>query len=243
MIPKKIIELFFLCCFLCAGLPSMGQAYIQAYSDIGKTQVSDGVFVKTAAFGGYYFGKNSVGAGLQTDILSNSGKTLSAYSLSLARHFMIKEIPFNVGGTYILAPFSEITRESNLCFLIYSRPGHFSAALGTNFRTYAYTKKAREEYEIDGNPKLHENWNLMYTFGYYMKPLENPWNLSLEITNMDYFIINQETNPVFNLRAIYEVRPAFNLWAESWYKSSGAFNLRVNYFGFFFRMGVLWGIG
>jgi hypothetical protein len=72
--------------------------------------------------------------------------------------------------------------------------------------------------------------------------MDNIWNIGFSFTNIDYFIINQETNPVINLQGKYDVSKSLTLFLESWYKSSGAFNLSVNSFGFFFRTGVLWKI-
>ncbi|MCD6597395.1 MAG: hypothetical protein J7L04_06895, partial [Bacteroidales bacterium] len=122
------------------------------------------------------------------------------------------------------------------------RPKHFIIRIGTNFKTYALNKKAISNYEIDTDTKIKENWNLMYSFSYYLKSFDNLWNVGISITNFDYFIINQETNPVFNLNAWYKPGTPLKLFIETWYKSSGAFNLSVNYFGFFVRTGIIWNI-
>jgi hypothetical protein len=44
------------------------------------------------------------------------------------------------------------------------------------------------------------------------------------------------------LNGIYNLNNHIQLLGEIWLKSSGAFNLSVNYFGFFARAGILWKI-
>ncbi len=225
-----------------SGIILIAQPQVTAYTDLGQTSVSDGLFIKTAGLGRYKFGKNRVEAGFQFDLKSNNENTISGYSISASRELLIKNFPFEVQGFYILTPFSDIFRETNWGVMLNIKRDHFVLRIGTNFRTFAFTQKAIEYYELQESSKIHENWNLMYSFAYYIKPLENYWNIGLSITNIDHFIINQETNPVFNIRALYEVSSPINLFVESWYKSAGAFNLSVNYFGFFFRTGIIWDI-
>jgi len=80
----------------------------------------------------------------------------------------------------------------------------------------------------------------MYLIGYNLKPIDHDWNVGITITNVDHFIINQETNPVFYLHGKYQVSKPLTLFGEWWYKSAEAFNISVNHFGFFFRTGLVW---
>ena len=43
----------------------------------------------------------------------------------------------------------------------------------------------------------------MYSFSYFLKPTDENWNVGLSVTNIDHFVINQETNPVMNLCGLY----------------------------------------
>jgi hypothetical protein len=43
-----------------------------------------------------------------------------------------------------------------------------------------------------------------------------------------------------NIRFDYKLNEPINLYSEFWYKSTGFFNIRVNYFGTLFRIGMLW---
>ncbi len=58
-----------------------------------------------------------------------------------------------------------------------------------------------DEYGIKGDAgKFHENFNMMYSIGYYIKPTDDGWNAGLAITNFDSFIIEQGVNPALRLR-------------------------------------------
>ena len=46
----------------------------------------------------------------------------------------------------------------------------------------------------------------MYRLSYYLKPADDKWNVCLSVTNIDYFVINQETNPVLNLSGLYKIK-------------------------------------
>ena len=132
--------------------------------------------------------------------------------------------------------------ETNWGAFLDMEQGHFILKLGTGFRTYSYSKRTAEFYGFDESSGIRENWNLLYLFGYQVKSPDNPWNIGLSITNIDHFTISQETNPVFNVHGRYKPTPHLTLFGEGWYKSAGAFNLSVNYFGFFFRTGIAWDI-
>ena len=94
--------------------------------------------------------------------------------------------------------------------LAYLELKHFTFKLGTEFRTYHITQKASEEYDIESNKNLHENWNIMYLAGYNLKPIDNKWNIGIAITNIDYFLINQDINPMLYLQGKYRVTPPIN---------------------------------
>lgn len=218
------------------------QARVSGYIDMGQNNVSNGLFIKTAGLAQYQLGKYRLGAGFQFDLKSPNENFFSGLNLNASREFMIKNFPLEVLGFYTLTPFSDISRETNWGLILNIRPKHFIIRIGTNFKTYAINKEAINKYEIDTDSKIKENWNLMYSFSYYLKSFDNLWNVGISMTNFDHFIINQETNPIFNLNAWYKPNIPLKLFIETWYKSSGAFNLSVNYFGFFVRTGIVWNI-
>ena len=220
------------------------QMNLQSYIDIGENNVSEGVFIKNVYRGCYQYQKYSVEAGMQFDIISNNPNTLTGLDIIGTREFFVKDFPFDVKGFFMLNRFSDLLYETNWGVRIETRKfEHFLFELGTNFRTYIINSAAREEYNINrANSKLNENVNLMYLITGYLKPHGNDWNIGLSITNIDYYVINQITNPVFNVQMNYKLKPNLALYMEAWYKQAGMFNINANYFGYFFRGGIKWNV-
>ncbi|MBS0010497.1 MAG: hypothetical protein KFF49_03755 [Bacteroidales bacterium] len=218
------------------------QLSFSGYVDAGTSNVSEGLFIKTASSGSYKFGKTEFKGGVQLDILSQASYILSAFRIDITREFRVKELPLHARGFYFHNRFSELMAENNAALLCNISLEHFSFSLGTNFRTYGVTRYAAGEYNIDRQNRIHENWNLIYLVSYSLYPADHEWNVSLSVTNFDHFMIEQETNPGLFLRGQYDVSTPLTLFAESWYKTAGSFNLSVNYFGFFFRTGLIWDI-
>ncbi len=221
---------------------AQAQLSLSMYFDAGKNNVSEGLFLKTAGIGEYEFGKNYAGGGVQFDVKSPGTNFLTAARLEIGREVSIRNIPFEIEGLFHYSRFSELLYEYNIGLLGNVKLDHFDFRLGTHFRTYGITRDAAEEYNIDSNKRIHENWNLMYMVAYRLKPPDHEWNVSLSVTNIDHFIIEQETNPVLFLRGEYRVSDKLNVFSKLWYKTAGSFNLSVNYFGFFSRTGVVWDI-
>lgn len=216
------------------------QIDLSTYFDLGTTSVSDGIFVRNAGFIGYEIKKINITGGYQFDLKSAGTNFFSGTSLNVSYDFSIKKFPLRVRGLFLYNPFSGLVHETNWGFLAGIMPKHFVVELGTNFRTYKVTQKAVDDYDIDPDEKIHENWNLMYLLQYTVKPADHPWNTGLAVTNFDHFLISQETNPAVYLLGSYDIKAPLRLYAEVWYKSAGSFNLASNYFGYFFRTGLIW---
>jgi hypothetical protein len=202
--------------------------------------VSEGLLLKMADLTSYHFGRNKVEAGIQIDVLSNNERLVSGYNFNFSREWMIRSFPIETEAFFILVPFSDFLRETNWGMLVGIYRNHYTIKIGTNFRTYAYNQKAVNSYGFETDTRLHENWNIMYSFNGYLNPIDHIWNIGLSLTNIDHFIINQESNPIINLGFGYQFKPSLKAYFESWYKSAGALNLNVNYFGFFIRTGIIW---
>jgi hypothetical protein len=187
-------------------------------------------------------GKNILEAGFQTD-LKNNKFGFSGYTLNASRILKIREIPLELRGFCTWTYPSEILEETNWGAFLKMRQKHFEMTIGTNFRSYNLRQKAIKDFEINTKKTtVHEIYNIMYSFSYYIKPSDDIWNIGLSVTNIDHFIINQETNPVFNLTGLYRISSPVSLYIQGWYKCAGVTNLELNHFGFFFRTGITWNI-
>ncbi len=239
----NILKCFLLILIMFASVYGVkAQTELQTFVDIGKNNASNGVYIKNVHRGSYQYHQYRMEGGLQFDILSNNPNVLTGIDIIVSRKFLIKDFPFDIKGFFMLNRFSDLMYETNWGVRIDTRKlEHFLFELGTNFKTYAINSAAREKYNINkSDSKLRENFNLIYTITAYLKPHNNDWNAGLSFTNIDYYIINQSTNPFFNLQMKYKIKPNLILYMDSWYKQAGVFNISANYFGFFFRGGVKW---
>jgi hypothetical protein len=238
-----ILKLLFINFLLIFSAVLPAQPGISIYTEAGSSNVSNGIFIKSAALGLYKYGKNNFETGFQTNLKNNNKNGFSGYTISASRNMVIKDISVGLKGFFIQTLPSEILSETNWGALIEMRHKRFEMSIGTNFRTYNLRRKAVSRYEIDNtHTQIHEIYNLMYSFCYYLKPVDETWNMGLSITNVDNFTINQETNPVLNLKGIYKISSPVALYMQASYKSAGVTNLELNYFGFFFRTGIVWNI-
>jgi len=217
------------------------QINLHSYLEIGKNNTLNEVYIKNAYRGGYQFREFDLEAGIQFDIQSNNPNTLTGIDIIGSGKFSIKDFPFDVKAFFILNRFSDLLYETNLGLRIETKKlEHFVFGVGTNFKTYSINSGARETYNIDkANSKIHENLGLLYLITAYLKPHHNVWNIGLSCTNIDFFLINQPSNPVFNLQMKYKPKSNLSLHFDSWYKQAGMLNIYANYFGYFFRGGII----
>lgn len=233
------IFVFYLLLLFCNN--TAAQSGLLIYTDMGRTNVSQGLFIKSAAIGYFNVGKNIIGTGFQLDLKDCNGSCLSGITFNVTRKFMIKKIPIELHRFFIRTYYSKIIGEINSGAFLKTRVNHLELMIGTSFRTYSFKGMADADYNSDNiNTKFHENFNLIYSFSYYLKPPDEKWNVGLSLTDMDDFIINQDTNPVFSVKGLYRFTPSLSLNAELWYKTAGALNLKINHFGYFIRTSIIW---
>jgi hypothetical protein len=237
-----ILHVFISLICILQGMDLSAQFRTSSFADLGQNVSSEGLFIKIADLTSYQLGKNKLEGGVQIDLLSNTYRFFSGFNFNFSREWSIKSFPIETRAFFILTPFSDILRESNWGILFGIYRDHFTIKIGTEFRTFAYNHHAENSYDVDKGTRIHENWNIMYSFSGYVKPIDNKWNIGLSLTNADHFIINQEINPFLNLRFDYKFNSTLQAYCETWYESAGALNLDVNYFGFFIRTGIIWDI-
>lgn len=219
------------------------QPVVTVYSDAGKNAYSDALFIRSAFLGNYRLGDYYIKAAIQTNLINDNDITMSGYRIEGSKEFKLKNTLFTVNGFGLWTSYSGILKETNYGCLLALKSGHFDVQLGTNFRTYSFRKDALKSLEIENvETEIHENFNLMYSFGYNLKPANHRWNAGLSITNIDIFMINQETNPFVNVKGFFKVSSPVHLFTEVWYKTSGTLNISSNYFGYLIRGGIIWNI-
>jgi len=228
---------------LSANLSLSGQFSSITYLEQGKTNISEGPFIKGS------IGLSAKKEILRLDLSFRFGLLNSNGNIPEA--FKVLAGAFVQAGEHALRPslivmnnyYNTTVNVRDLAILTDYEKTHFSYTLGLDFKTYSYNNKALVEYNIEAeNRKLSENWNLIWAIQYFLKPLGNKWNISLAITNIDDYLINQETNPFFKLSGYYDVNEKISLFGMFVYKNSGSFNLSSNHFGYQIKCGLRWKI-
>lgn len=232
---------FLLFCIV-VSLTSTAQNHIALFTDIGNTQSSEGLYLKSAIQGQYEFKKHILSSGIQSSIIGYNPRVISAIQASIAREFHIKSFPIKLEALYVWNNSGELIRENNWGLFLQFMGKRYTIKQGVHFRNLYYSQQAISDYSLQYNTDIIENWNILYAFEFFLKPQDHIWNVGICATNMDQFIIYQETNPIFCLKGNYQLKKNYVLFLESWYKSAGALNLSVNYFGFFVRTGLKWNI-
>lgn len=219
------------------------QAGLSLYTDFGKNNVSEGLYLKSAVTGFYKLNRTTLEGGILAGLKDKKHTGLSGYSFSVSRSLIDRKTKLIIKGYGIIANPSKIVMESDMGVLIRMSHSRFNMEIGSDFRTYNLRQKAISDKVYSRNAlRINEIYNIIYLFNYNLKPDDETWNIGLTITNIDHFIINQETNPVINLSGRYKLRLPITLYAEAWYKYAGVTNLELNNFGYFFRTGIIWNI-
>lgn len=220
----------------------LGQERIQVQVEAGQHNASAGLFVRSLARGAYNPGPYRFEAGVQLDLKSNNPRTFSGLDLGISREFLAGAFPFTLKAFFMLNRFSEILFETNWgATASTGKLEHWLFEIGTSFKTYSVNSSFTGPSASDGSGRsLHENFNLVYTITAYLKPRNHPWNIGLACTNLDYYLVNQSTNPFFNLQGRYRTEKGLTFLLESWYKQAGMLNISANHFGYFFRGGIAW---
>lgn len=218
------------------------QVSLETYSDLGHSNVSEGVFLKTSANLSYNFKQSGINAGIQNEIISNNKSFFSGFSLNFFHNFNIKQKAHKIKAFAMTYNLSDFVIERNYGVLFSNDNQRFIYKLGTGFKSIGFTKNALENFGINSNKQVFEIFNPLYSFSYFLYKPDNKWNVGICITNLDYFAINQATNPMTNVKGYYKINESVRLFAEFCYKTSGAFNLHVNYYGLNFRPGIIWEI-
>jgi hypothetical protein len=219
----------------------MAQPELIIFTDMGKNNVSQDIFIKSAVAGEIKNLRNAVSAGFQFDLKNINGSRFSGLRVNAKRIIMIKPLPLDLNAFFTETYYSELLHETNYGTFLTSNLKHFEVTLGISFRTYTFTEKAITGYEIGRDAsKLSENFNLIYSLSYFVRSAEKKWNAGILITDSDFFVTNQSTNPTVGLLAHYKVNPSLSLNVQAWYKTAGLLNLHMNYFEFFIRTGITW---
>jgi hypothetical protein len=235
---RRTIIILFSLASLCIDPVIKAQSSLEGYFDLGKSQVSEGFYLQFSDIGSFEKSKWGMDAGYQLGLVQPQNVFFNSWYASPYGKIRIGNIPLELGGEYLWTAISHDLRETNWILFARTTLTHWQLGLGTSTRIYRLSNKAAD----DADSRITEKWNIMYHATYMLKPYENRWNLSFSLRNYDHFIIQQENNPMYNLRFDYKLSTPLSVYSELWYKSAGLMVIKVTYFGMFFRIGLLWRI-
>jgi len=222
-------------------LPQINQ---QGYIDIAKSNVTDGVLFRAASISTLTVRSYHLQTGFLFSYSNQKSIRLNGSFLNLSGSFRIKKVLFEATLFYRNNPFSAMIHETNWGFMLACNSRHLSITLGDNYRIYKFTINPTPENNLKSvkSIRIVEPRNIMYSFTYFVMPIDHKWNASLTITNFDYFLIQQETNPMGACKLSYKLTSRLLLYSELWYQCAGVTNLQANYFGVNIRTGFVWKI-
>jgi hypothetical protein len=239
---RPIIVLFAMA-FLWLNPTLKAQNSLEAYLDIGKDQASQGFYSRISNTGCFEKAIWGIQAGYQLGLVQPQDVIFNSWYLNPYGKIKLGNTVLDLGSEYLWTAISQDFRET--CWVVSARTSlkHWQLGFGTSFRTLRLSRNAANKDDLPyPDSRITEKWNMMYAATYVLKPYENKWNLSGKFTNYDRFLIEQENNPMFNLRFDYKTSTRLSLYSELWYKPSGLMVIRVTYYGMFVRLGLLWKI-
>lgn len=216
---------------------------MDVFTELGSNQVSQGMYGNISTkVSADIFNLNASAATLFSFSKAQEN-CFTALALNLSDNVEWRNRKFNFGVLYAWKPLFYGLYEQNFALLSKFRLQDFGFKLGYNIRNFRFSKLAFADYQVaEGvNASIWEVPNLMYAFSYFKS-----WNaksgVECRITNFDNYVIQQETNPMFVVNYAYNTTSTMQIYQEIGYLQAGLFNIRVNYFGAYYKVGWVWKI-
>lgn len=226
-------------------IPEMGvraQFVLQSYLEVGETNVSEGIYLKNGYRGQYHYDRFLLEAGLLAELNRSNTVRISGVELAVSRDIKLKQFPTTIKAFYLMNIVSEYFYESNAGLTLDLKGwNHLGLSVGNNLKTFTYTSLAMDEFQLSAtNRRFTEYFNLIYDLTAYLKPIGNEWNLGISLTNIDQYVLNQSTNPMFILGSNFSIKPGLTMNVDIGYKRAGIMNISAHHFGYFVRTGISW---
>ena len=119
---KSLRKLFYIFVFVALAVSSKAQTKLSFQTEVGHTNVSEGMFLKTAIGASYEIKGFEIETALESDVISEEQKLISGWNLSVLKEFEIAEREFSVKPYFIYSPFSGLLSETNwgCCWVLLS---------------------------------------------------------------------------------------------------------------------------
>lgn len=231
--------IWFLIAFVLFALytQALSQIRIIAFNDIGRNNLSKDIYFNPALENSFIYKNHSLNTAYQFCINKYLPNT-STYFVDYSYQFAVSKHNFIAKIFFMYHAFSKLAFEHNIGLSATYFRKHFRCELGTHLRSLGVSKKYMQTHRLEKRNHIYEKFNMVYLISASLNPYDKNWNIEATITNMDYFLLNQETNPMVNLKTHYQWNKQWDVFWELWYNSAGSFNLSINPFDCFFRTGI-----
>ncbi len=207
----------------------------QTYS--GFSQLSPNIIVNAGQKTRLQLGSNFL-------FSNNAHKTFNAFGFSIQHQIFEKEhkkLSASAGHLHILP--TENFRDNYYFVRLEYTTLRWKFQLGNNRRETKLSKYALENQVFTGdNTKITDNRNFIYHLGWWIKPIDNQWNIQIAATNFDRYLLDIETNPSFIVLGEYKTGKKINYFVQLNFRTAGSMNLAANYYSILIRGGVTWNV-
>ena len=160
----KISILIFILCIILVKSNLNAQIRLMAYSDLGHSNVSEGLFLQSSAGVSYKLQQFELETSFRNDIISNNKSFFSGLNLGLTHFFNYKERTYTIRTFFISKVLSGFVNERNYGVLLSSDKEHFNFKIGTGFKSIGLTRAAIETTQTDSEKRIYEIFNPLYHF-------------------------------------------------------------------------------
>lgn len=236
--------LLFIVFLFLIGFPISAQHQVSVHADLGSTTMNSTIYLQTALTGKSTIKSFFAEYGLLVNCLDNLKSGYSSSFISGGKSFTLHKNKLNALAYYLHSYPSSTLREENFGLKLTYETSHWDIMVGNNSKRYVLRNDFKSQLPIEQQEdhKIYEWRNALYRICYKMKPEDYLWNFKAGVTNADFFLINQGTNPMIFAEYNYTLLENLKLNCSIFYKGAGSMNLQADYFGYFIRTGIQWKI-
>ncbi|MCO6494874.1 MAG: hypothetical protein J5I91_04220 [Bacteroidetes bacterium] len=206
----------------------------------GRNQSSFGQYAKISTHGGQTYSNWEFKGGIGL-IFSNADiNSLDALKIQVSRKFETSKRPFIASVYYQWKPYSENIFVNDFGVILKRKYNKWDVNLGAN-SLFMRFPKARSNPGSPFRRTVWEAFNFMYKIT-YRQAINKHIDMTATLTDYDEYYITQETNPFIILGGEYKLKGNSKIFMDLAYQQAGLLNIRVNYYGYYIRLGYKFGL-
>jgi hypothetical protein len=225
---------------------TIAQIDLKTFATVGTNPVDNPVFSNVGIYTQTYYKRFYFTYAFDLNLTQREVRPFQAIYSSLVYQWQIKENALLLEVNLLYKPSTELVREFNWGVMAKYNTKKWEFDLGTNFKRFNLNKDFSEELSDNSIDVLKERPGMTYCIKYFLLDRSDDsknYNVNFMLTNFDWFIIEQETNPFVGAGFYYDFNDTdLSVFSHLFYQAAGFNNIRVNYFGLYFRAGLTWEI-